>query len=92
MTLTKELLFPHVVWPQFCASTASQDKAKINSPHTLTLPWFTIYTYYTVKHFKIALGLVGKLLSTRKSGISRGRHHLQQWLLNLFLTSTHSTK
>lgn len=86
VSLTKELISPHAVWhrPPFHASAAPQDEAKINSPCNLTLPVFIIYTHYNVMRFKIAQGLFGKLLAMRTSGISRRRHHLNQWLLNLF--------
>lgn len=86
VVLTKELSSPHFAWhgPLFFASTAPQDKAKINSPLSLTLPWFFIYTYDSATHLKIAMGLIRKLLSSRTSGISKRRHHLQQSLLNFF--------
>lgn len=86
MVLTKELGSPGVAChrPLFLASTAPQDKTKINSSLCLTLPWF-IYTYDNVTHLKIAMGLIGKLLSISTSGTSRRRRHFQQWLLTFFL-------
>lgn len=94
MALAKRCLSPPIVWhgPLFRASAASPGKAKINSPHSLALPWFIIYIYYSVVHFKIAVSPVGTL-PTRTSGISRGRHNKKQWLFHLvFLTSTHQYK